>query len=85
MSLPRGVHRSPVLSRQGRPYLVAVDYRGWLVDYAEVEPQEMESVTAHLWQVLDAADPEHARRESPRAPGNTLQAVTLAALGLLAG
>lgn len=67
--LGRGVYRAPCLSPNGEPILFAVDHAHRRIENGiiYVQPRDDEvSLIATLWRMLDAQDPEYARRKTPR-------------------
>ncbi len=66
--LARGVYRGPCLSPSGNLVFFAVDHAHREVEGARLEvpfDDDPSPILAHLWEMLDAADPEHSRRKPP--------------------
>ena len=82
--LARGVHRCPVLSREGHPVFVSVDHNHCEVQRMVLMPGENPyDISAALWEHLDTVDPEHSRRGGLRLENGGLAHVPLiAAMGM---
>lgn len=67
--LERGVYRAQYLSATGDVVLFAVNHAHRLIDNGIVylhEDDDFLGPIAALWRMLDAQDPEYARRQVPR-------------------